>query len=183
MRFGFGRPVFGLHVWFLSLVILACSHLGIAYAKSSGAAATTKAAPAKTAPSAAKSLSVTIRQVNPDGTAQHVKCSEHKKCVLPIAIQTGAKKQTLTVHILFVSGNVLFEFETPKGYLYAGPKTPADKTADYETIWHKTPVQLKSPVVDVTLFQPLVPRATGAPFLKTPQQAVADLEITTGETP
>ena len=75
----------------------------------------------------AASLNVKVRQVNPDGAVQQVTCTDKEfKCLLPIDIQTGATKETLTVHVLDVPGNVLFEFETPKGYLYAGEKTPAD---------------------------------------------------------
>ena len=130
------------------------------------------------------SLAVKIRQLNPAGEVQQATCTEHKKCVLPLEIQTGAQKETLTVHVLFVSGNVLFEFETPHGYVYAGEKNPADKQHTvYETIWRGAKAQNTPSTSDITLFLPLVPLAAIAPILKTPQQPVADMEITTEETP
>ena len=130
------------------------------------------------------SLTVKIRQVNPDSAIQQVTCTNNTKCLLPIDIQTGATKQTLIVHVLFVPGNVLFEFETPKGYLYAGDKTPADKQhAVYETIWTRGKAQSKTTISPVTLFLPLVPHAEVAPMLSAGQQPVADLEITTEQAP
>ena len=130
------------------------------------------------------SLTVKIRQVNPDSEVQQVTCTDNTKCVLPLDIQTGATKETLTVHVLFVPGNVLFEFETPKGYLYAGEKTPADvENAVYETIWTRGKAQSKASISPVTLFLPLVPLAALAPMLSAVQQPVVDLEITTEEAP
>lgn len=102
---------------------------------------------------------------------------------MPIDIQTGPIKETLTVHVLFVPGNALFEFETPKGFLYAGDKTPADKrTAIYRTIWYEDKAK-NTPSTNVTLFLPLVPHAEVAPMLNTVQTPVADLEITTEAAP
>jgi hypothetical protein len=130
------------------------------------------------------SLSVKIRQVNPDSEIQQVTCTDNTKCVLPIDIQTGATKETLTVHVLFVPGNVLFEFETPKGYLYAGEKNPADaEHAAYETIWTGGKAQSTASISPVTLFLPLVAQAAVAPILSTVEQPVADLEITTEAAP
>jgi hypothetical protein len=130
------------------------------------------------------SLTVKIRQVNPDSETQQVTCTDNTKCVLPLDIQTGATKQTLTVHVLFVPGHVLFQFETPKGYLYAGDKTPADaQNAVYETIWTRGKAQSTASVSPVTLFLPLVPQAALAPMLSAVQQPVADLEITTEAAP
>jgi hypothetical protein len=126
----------------------------------------------------AASLNVKIRQVNPNGEIQQVTCSEKKKCVLPIDIQTGQAKETLTVGIGFVRGNVLLKFQTPKGYLYAGDKNPADKqNAMYETVWHEGVTAGKPSTSNVTLFLPLVPEPVTASILDSPQQAVADLEI------
>lgn len=130
------------------------------------------------------SLNVKIRQIGPANAVQQVTCTANMKCVLPIDIQTGATKETLTVHVLFVPGNVLFEFETPKGYLYAGEKNPADKQHPvYETLWTRGKAQSKSIVSSVTLFQPLVPHAEMAPILSAVKEPVADLEITTKQAP
>ena len=132
----------------------------------------------------AASLNVKIRQVNPDGATQQIICTDNTKCVLPLDIQTGATKETLTVHVLFVPGNVLFEFETPKGYLYAGEKTPADpQDVRYETIWTRGKAQSAKSITPVTLFLPLVQQAAVAPILSTVQRPVADLEITTEAAP
>jgi hypothetical protein len=127
---------------------------------------------------------VKIRQVNPDSAIQQVTCTDNTNCLLPIDIQTGTTKETLTVHVLFVPGNVLFEFETPKGYLYAGDKNPADaEHAAYETIWTRAKAQSTASIAPVTLFLPLVPHAEVAPMLSAVQQSVADLEITTEQAP
>jgi|SRR6185437_2467384 len=132
----------------------------------------------------AASLNVKIRQVNPDSAIQQVTCAPNTKCLLPIDIKTGATKQTLTVHVLYVPGNVLFEFETPKGYLYAGDKNPADaEHAAYETIWTRGKAQSTASISPVTLFLPPVPHAEVAPMLSAVQQSVADLEITTVQAP
>lgn len=132
----------------------------------------------------AASLNVKIRQVNPDSEIQQVTCTDNTKCVLPIDIQTGATKETLTVHVMFVPGNVLFKFETPKGYLYAGEKNPADaEHAAYETIWTRGKAQSATTISPVTLFLPLVAEAMMAPILSAVQQPVADLEITTEQQP
>src|SRR5258708_18624169 len=72
------------------------------------------------------SLSVKIRQLNPDGQTQQVTCTPNTKCLLPIDIQTGSTKETLTVGIEFVRGTMLARFQTPKGYLYAGNTPQAD---------------------------------------------------------
>jgi len=132
----------------------------------------------------AASLNVKIRQLNPDSGIQQVTCTDNTKCLLPLDIQTGATKETLTVHVMFVPGNVLFEFETPKGYLYAGDKNPSDpQYAAYETIWTRGKAQSATSVSPVTLFLPLVQQAAVAPILSAVQQPVADLEITTEATP
>jgi hypothetical protein len=142
-------------------------------------------ASAHSSAASAASLTVKIRQVNPDGAVQQATCADHKKCLLPVAIQTSsAQKETLSVSIEFVPGNVLLEFQSPKGYLYTGSKTPADKNHGfYEIIWHKAVAPNKPVTSDITLFLPAVPHAEVAPMLNVAQQPVADLEITTEATP
>jgi len=130
------------------------------------------------------SLTVKIRQLNPDGAVQQVTCAPKTKCLLPIDIQTGATKETLTVHVLFVPGNVLFEFETPKGFFYAGDTTPADShNILYEPRWHGVKPQKTPSTTNVTLFLPLVPHAEMAPILNAVKQRVGDLEIITEQAP
>lgn len=132
----------------------------------------------------AASLNVKIRQLDPAGAVQQVTCAPNKKCVLPIDIQTGATKETLTVHVFFVPGNVLVEFQTPEGFLYAGDKNPADKQhSPYETIWHNASARNKPTTYHITLFTPFAPRAEGAPIINAVKQSVADLEITMEEAP
>jgi hypothetical protein len=129
------------------------------------------------------SLAVKIRQLNPDGQIQQVTCVNHQQCILQLGIRTAqAQTETLNVHVLFVPGNVLLEFETPKGYLYAGPKTAAAKHVDYRTIWRNTSALNKPFADDVTLFLPLVAHPA-APRLNVAQQPVADLEVTTEQVP
>ncbi|MGC2223364.1 MAG: hypothetical protein WA624_13890 [Methylocella sp.] len=132
----------------------------------------------------AASLNVKIRQLNPDGQAQQVTCGVNAKCPLSLDIQTGSTKETLTVDISFVPGNVLFTFETPKGFLYGGEKTPADPPhAIYETVWHRGVVEGTPSTSNVTLFGPPVPKAFSAPMLSTVPQPVADLEVTLVQAP
>ena len=134
----------------------------------------------------AASLNVKIRQLNPAGEVQQITCAPDTKCLLPIAIQTKqGKKETLTALILFGPGNVLFQFQTPNGYLYAWDKKSGGKDAVYETLWHNTAPSNKASTNNVTLFLPAVPRAAEAPILniareaalKAMHPAVADLEI------
>jgi hypothetical protein len=135
-------------------------------------------------PASAASLNVKIRQLNPNGTVQQVTCVPKTKCLLPIDIQTGSTKESVTVHVLYVPGNVLFEFETPKGFFYAGDTTPADKqNVVYEPRWHGVKPQTTPTTTNVTLFLPLVPHVEVAPILNAVKQRVADVEIITEQGP
>lgn len=132
------------------------------------------------------SLTLKIRQLNPDGPVQQVTCTEKSKCVLPVAIHVAQpQNQSVSAQILFVRGSVLITFKTPDGYLYTGEKESADKDAAYETIWHGTVAPSKPSIHNATLFLTAVPNAVVAPILnvakeaekKTAHPAVADLEI------
>ena len=129
------------------------------------------------------SLTVKIRQVNPDGAIQQVTCTDNTNCLLPLNIQTGTTSETVTVHLLFAPGNVLFDFETPKGYLYARDSKPSDPRAFYRTLWHGSTAKDNPSVNDVSLFLPLVARAQSTPLRATVDGPVADLEITTEALP
>jgi hypothetical protein len=130
------------------------------------------------------SLVVKIKQLNPEGGLQQVTCTDDQKCVLPVDIQTGQTKKTLTVGISFVPGNVLMTFATPDGFLYAGDTNPADtQHAIYETLWHRAVAQNEPSISDVTLFSPAVPNALLVPALSAVEKPVADLEITLETTP
>jgi hypothetical protein len=172
----------------LLALLLALSHHSAA-----AVPATPVAVPAPAAKVAVPaSLQVKIRQINPDSATREVTCAVKKKCLLPIEIKTSqAKTETLTVDISFVPGNVLFTFQTPEGYLYAGDKNAGDKDSVYSTIWHKAPGRDKAATYNVTLFLPAVPHAFAAPILPltheaargVTHQAVADLEFTTQQVP
>jgi len=138
----------------------------------------------------AASLNVKIRQLNPTSEVQQVTCTQKTKCLLPIDIQTGATKETLTVNILFAAPTVLIKFQTPKGFLYAGTTTP-DNKSHYETLLPRTLTQGKTSTEDVTLYSPPVPNPFITPILdaaheaelKIAHSAVATLEITTQPAP
>jgi hypothetical protein len=132
----------------------------------------------------AASLTVKIRQLHPDGQPQQITYIPKTKCLLPIDIQTGSTKETLTVGIDFVRGTVMARFQTPKGYLYAGNNPQADsKHPLYETIWHTATVAGKPSTADITLFLPLFPYPGVGMVLNAVQQPVAELEITTEPQP
>jgi len=136
------------------------------------------------------SLTVKVRQLNPDGAVQQVTCAEKQKCVLPVDIQTGPTKETLTISIHFAKGSLLAEFKNSKGYLYASSKL-SDNSTSYEPIWHRPLTQGQTATDDVTLLLPAVPDASMAPILdaareaklKTAHPSVATLEITTQPAP
>ncbi len=122
---------------------------------------------------------MSVRQINPAGDVKQVTCQSRKKCVLPLDIQTGTTRQTLTVGISFVSGNLLVQFQTPKGFLYAGEKTPTDaKHPLYLATWPLAVPKGKAATTQVTLSEPLVEAPITAPMVDKPGKAVADLEIT-----
>ncbi len=124
------------------------------------------------------SLTVKIRQIDTSGEVQQVTCSPKAKCLLPLDIQTKqGKKETLTVQILFVPGSVLFQFETPDGYLYSRDNNADVKHTFYETIAHNAVVPNKPLTRDITLFLPAARLALATPMVKTAQQPVAVLEI------
>jgi hypothetical protein len=139
----------------------------------------------------AASLTVKIRQLDPAGNVQQVTCAPNAKCLLPVDIQTKqGKKETLTLHVLFIPGGAMFEFQTPDGYLYAWDKKPG-KDALYETLWHIAAAANNPATYDVTLFLPAVPVAPEARILHVAQETaqkvshapVADLEITVEAAP
>ncbi len=152
-----------LSLLLLSLFLLASLH--------------SEAAPAP-AP-APSSLTVEIRQIDTAGEVHQVTCSSKAKCLLSLDIQTKqGKKETLTVHVTFVPGSVLFQFETPDGYLYSRDNNADVQHTFYETIAHNLVVPNKPLTRDITLFLPAVRPALVAPLMKTVQQPVAILEIT-----
>jgi hypothetical protein len=138
----------------------------------------------------AATLNVKIRQLNPDGADQQVTCAEKQKCELPIDIQTGSTKQSLTVSILFATPRMLIRFQTPKANLYAGETTPDNKHF-YDAFWPRTLSQGKTSTENVTLYSLAGPTPIIAPILdadreaglKITHSAVATLEVTTQTVP
>jgi hypothetical protein len=138
----------------------------------------------------AASLNVKIRQVSPAGDVQQVTCADNKKCLLPIDIQTGSTKETLTVSIHFSKATLLVEFKSPNGYLYASSKLPDNRTS-YEPVWRRALTKDQTAIDEVPLLLPAVPNAVIAPILDAAQEAtlkilhpsVATLEITTQPVP
>jgi hypothetical protein len=135
------------------------------------------------------SLIVTIKKINPENGIQQVTCTARQKCVLPIAIQNGANKETITAHILFVPGSLLAKFQGPDGYYYAGDT--GNTKEFYEVTWRKSGPRDKPETYDVTLFLPVVPHPEVAPILSVAHEAaehithapVANLEITAQPAP
>lgn len=133
----------------------------------------------------AASLNVKVKQLNPTSEAQQVTCVLDAKCLLPIDIQTGSTKETLTVEASFMAGGVQFKFQTPKGYLYAGLTPQADPQYPlYETIWHTAAGEAGTPsTTDITLFLPVVAFPVIAQATTSVEQSVAEIEITTEQQP
>jgi hypothetical protein len=135
------------------------------------------------------SLTVTIRQLNPDSAVQQVTCVDHQKCVLPLVINAGQPTtQSLNINIEYIPGDLLLEFQAPKGYFYADDTV--DTIGFYNTIWSKAVPGDKPATYDVTLFQPLVPHMEALILsvaheasLNIAHAAVANLEITTQPVP
>ena len=129
------------------------------------------------------SLTVAVRQVNPDGALQQITCAVHQaNCVVPVALNGG--QISLTVHVEYAPGNLLLEFQSPTGYYYANETV--DTVGLYRTIWGKAVPGVQPATYHVTLFQPLVSHME-APILSVAQEAaksithavVVNLQITT----
>lgn len=129
------------------------------------------------------SLSVKIRQLNPDGQIQEVTCAPNTKCLLSLDIQTGQTKETLTAGIFFVPNSVAIRFKAPDGYLFTGDRNPTDKYALYGGRWHDAPATGKTKTAVTTLFVPLRPLPEVGLLRGDMKQPVADLEITTEQFP
>lgn len=136
------------------------------------------------------SLKVKIRQLNPDGAFQQVTCALKTKCTLPIDIQTGSAKQTLTASVLFAPPRMMIRFQTPQGNLWAGDAN-SDNHRFYETLWPRTLSEGKTLTENVTLYSltgptPIMVMSVDADReagLKISHTAVATLEITTQTAP
>jgi hypothetical protein len=153
------------------------------------------AAAAETSAAAGKpqTVAVTIRQINPGGDTQSVTCTENTKCLLTIALSetNPVRKEDVTVQINFSPGALLLEFQTPRGYLYAGETLPDARDSNYEVIWHADLTSVANLTKNITLYLPLVERPIEAPILNIAAEAaksaghpaVATVEVTAQPSP
>lgn len=188
MRHIFSRPLYWLLVRFLPLLVLTCWDSSAAQADALNGTVLSPATAASKTSSAPKSLSVTIRQITPNGDPQSAICVAKQKCLLPVSIVTGGQHQTLTVQISYAPGSALLTFQAPNGYLLAGEKL-ADSSDAYAGAWQTT---LPQPAAtNVTLYGPAVRNPIEAPILNVAGEAaksishpvLATLEIATRQAP
>jgi hypothetical protein len=142
---------------------------------------------------AASSLLVTIKQINPAGDTQTITCAAKQRCLVTMGLIEGSsmQRENVTVQIDFVPGALLLEFQTPRGYLYAGEKLPGNNNDNYEVIWHRALTSGQASTEDVTLYSPVVTNPVLAPILSMAHEAaqniahpaIATLEITTQPAP
>jgi hypothetical protein len=125
----------------------------------------------------AASLTVAVRQVNPNGAVQTVTCTLLQKgCVLPFVINAGQPtQQSLNIHVIYFSGGLALDFQTAGGYFYTS-STVGTNTA-YNTLWNRRFQSGVSAPYTVTLFQPLGPNPFSRSFTIA-GTSVASLQIT-----
>ena len=150
-------------------------------------------APSARAADAPKSIAVTVRQVNPAGDTKSVTCLQDTKCVLTIALAESnpSQKEDVTVQIEFSPGSLLLEFQTPRGYLYAGETQSEATDNNYEVIWHRALDDDAKLTENITLYLPVVAQPILAPILNVAEEsaknkthpAVATVELTTQASP
>jgi len=136
------------------------------------------------------SLTVKVRQTNPDSAVQQVTCAEKQKCELPLDIQTGSTKQTLKASVQFAMPRMMIRFQTPKGPLFVDETNPDNKHF-YEAFLPRTLNEGKASTEKVTLYSlsgptPIMVMMVDADReagLKITHTAVATLEITTQTAP
>ncbi|TAL40200.1 MAG: hypothetical protein EPN97_00545 [Alphaproteobacteria bacterium] len=134
-------------------------------------------------PAYAASLTVEVKQVNPDGAAQTVTCTLlQKQCTLPVVINAGtAAQQSVNIQVVYHNGGLALNFKTTGGYFYTGSMIGKDVL--YQALWN-APLQGGTSTYTVTLFQPLTPNLLGPGMTSTdPHTSVAKLEITATTVP
>ncbi len=131
---------------------------------------------------AAASLTVAIRQVNPNSAVQTVSCDLLKpNCVLPFVINAGqSTQQSVSIHVVYYNGGLALNFQTPGGYFYTD--AAIGKMVLYSTLWSR-PLQSSTPY-QAALFQPLAPSLIGQGATSSAAHTpVAHLEITATPVP
>jgi hypothetical protein len=129
------------------------------------------------------SLTVAIKQVNPDGEAQTVTCTLlQKQCTLPLVINAGtAAQQSVNVQVVYHAGGLALNFKSDGGYFYTS--SMIGKDAVYSALWNN-PLQGGASTYKITLFQPLTPNLIGPGVISTDSHmSVASLEVTATTVP
>lgn len=131
----------------------------------------------------AASLTVAVRQVNPDSAPQTVTCQLKSSCNLPFVINAGQPSaQSLNINIAYVSGRMAVTFQIESKYFYTGDT--GDTKNPYNVLWIKE-VSGNAPAShQVTLFQPLSEGLIDRkPVWAIEHTSVANLEITATPVP
>jgi hypothetical protein len=126
----------------------------------------------------AASLTVTVKQVNPNSAAQTVTCTLlQKNCDLPFVMNAGtASQQSLNIHVAYFDGGLALNFQTVDGYFSTANKV--GNTTIYNTMWNRKFQGSTPATFNIALFRPLAQNLFTpiSPSIKyTP---VANLEIT-----
>jgi len=132
----------------------------------------------------AASLTVAVKQVNPDSAVQTITCELLKPgCDMSFVINAGQPtQQSLNIHVAFIKDGLALTFKTPDGFFYTDQKV-GDRVS-YNTLWGTRFQDSSTPSTNqVTLFEPLAQRIP-ALFMGTSQPtSIAKLEITATPNP
>lgn len=132
----------------------------------------------------AASLTVAVQQVGSNNAAQTVTCTLMQKgCVLPLVINAGQPtQQSVNINVVYFSGKLVINFQTPGGYFYTG--NTVGKMVVYDTLWDGL-LQGSAPATyTVTLFQPLAQGLMGRETASTTAHtSVANLQVTATPNP
>jgi hypothetical protein len=129
------------------------------------------------------SLTVAVRQMNPDSAATTVACTLlQKQCNLQLVINAGTEAQeSVTIQVVYHRGGLALNFKTDGGYFYTSSAIGNDVV--YHTLW-SAPLRGGVSNYTVNLFQPLTPNLIGPGSTSTtPHTSVAKLEITATTAP
>lgn len=125
----------------------------------------------------AASLSVTVKQVSPDGKAETVTCALlQKDCDISLMLNEGTpEQQPVNVHVVYTHGGLVLHFQAAGGY-FSTADTVRDMTV-YNVLWNRRIPGNAPATFTTTLFEPLAP----TPFTPLSPSAdytpVADLEV------
>lgn len=130
----------------------------------------------------AASLTVTIRQVNPNSAPQTVTCTLlQKNCDLSLVINAGtAAQQSVNVHVVYLDGGLALNFKSAGGYFSTA--STIGTTIVYTPLWSRR-LQDGINTFSVALFQPLAPTPFRSVAPDANYTAVSSLEITATSSP